>query len=196
MKAIAAVVLLIAHVALAGPPELLGAVQLPVPGAPGQLLTIRKIKSGDVVALAGRDAAGKLTWLGPILGSADHPVVVRGRPVSLELVDVTGDGQPEVLAAAFVGPRASHLYVMRYKDGKDWLEPIPCEQGPEHAVRDVIVSDAERGEDLVVQANGTVEALGLDYSAGAAGPPPVARFRYAYRDGRYHFNGREPLKER
>jgi len=134
-------------------------------GSPAVKLTIRKELRADGIYLAAVDAAGKQVWESANLGSEDKKFVIDKQASTLIAKDLTGDGSPEVITAAYYGP-GSGLYVYTWDAKAAKFAPIPCvyPKNPD-ANREYLVADIpqENGEDMLFQSDSNVRIMGKIY---------------------------------
>ena len=164
-----------------------------IPNSPD--VQVVKAKEGKSIRLVIQDAAGKKLFESEELGSEEKMFTLNGKATSLALHDLTGDGIPEVITAAFYGPRASGLYVFSYDPAAKKFIPIPCTYPKQDLTRDLLVSDLQRedGSDIVIGADGTVTMLGLVYPEKEGQEPIPAAYTFGFKDGRFIHQKTEPL---
>ncbi len=164
-----------------------------IPGSPD--VQALKIQEGATIKLVIRDAAGTKLFESEELGSEDRQFTLDGKPTPLAVRDLTGDGVPEAVTAAFYGPRASGLFIFTYDAAAKKFVPVQCSYPKHDLTRDMLVSDLQQsdGSDMIVGADGTLTMLGLQYpEKDGAGPVPAA-FTFAFKDGKFVHQKTEPL---
>lgn len=154
----------------------------PAKGAYG---TVQKVRDARGIYLRIVDPEGAPLWRSPRLGQADHAFSIQGHAASVAVVDVTGDGVPDVVTSAFHGPDAAGLYVFQGAP-ETGFKLVRCEHPEEKLSRPFLVSDrpAPEGLDLACQADGSVKVLGRKF-ANDGGRPVTAYFVYRFRAGAY-----------
>ncbi|HNW33930.1 MAG TPA: hypothetical protein PKM25_03290 [Candidatus Ozemobacteraceae bacterium] len=164
-----------------------------IPNSPD--VRVLKVKEGESIRLIIQDAAGKKLFESEELGSEEKLFTLGGKALSLALQDVTGDGVPEVLTAAFYGPRASGLFVFTYDAASKTFIPVQCTYPKQDLTRDMLVSDLQQedGSDMVIGADGTVTMLGLVYPEKEGREPTSAAYIFAFKDGKFVHQKTEPL---
>ncbi|HOT29448.1 MAG TPA: hypothetical protein PLU72_14805 [Candidatus Ozemobacteraceae bacterium] len=164
-----------------------------IPGSPD--VQVIKIQEGESIRLVIRDAAGAKLFESEELGSEDRLFTLDGKPTSLALRDLTGDGVPEAMTAAFYGPRASGLFVFTYDASAKTFVPVRCTYPKHDLTRDMLVSDLQQGDgsDMIVGADGTVTMLGLQYPENDGAEPVPAAYTFIFKDGMFVHQKTEPL---
>lgn len=167
-----------------------------IPGAPD--VQALKVQEGASIKLVIRDAAGAKLFESEELGSEERPFTLEGKPTSLALRDLTGDGVPEAVTAAFYGPRASGLYVFTYDVATKKFVPVLCTYPKHDLTRDMLVSDLQQsdGSDMLIAADGTVTMLGLQYPEKDGGEPVPAAYTFVFKDGKFVHQKTEPLPKK
>ena len=184
MKSVVLLALCCAASAFASEPEVLAATTWQATaGAP--VYAVQKLKAGGAVYLEVADPFGKPVWRSPDLGSEDHLLSMRGTPSALAVEDVTGDGVPELVTAAFYGPEASGLYVFAGSP-QAGFRAVPVLDARTRARAEHFVSDRplSEGRDLRCLPGGRVRVIGRSFSADGT-PPQVMAWSYTFRDGAY-----------
>lgn len=167
-----------------------------IPGLPD--VQAIKVKDGASVKLVIQDADGKNLFQSEELGSEEKLFTLDGKATSLALRDMTGDGVPEALVAAFYGPRASGLFVYTYSVASKTFVPVRCTYPKYDLTRDMLVSDLqqENGTDMIVASDGVVTMLGLEYPEKADKEPFPAAFSFKFKDGMFVHQMTESLPEK
>lgn len=173
--------------------ELASATGVLIPGSP-EVLAV-KVQDGESIRLVIRDAAGKQLFESDELGIEDRQFTLDGKPASLALRDLTGDGVPEAVTAAFYGPRASGLFIFTYDVAAKKFVPVQCTYPKHNLTRDMLVSDLQQsnGTDMIIGADGIVTMLGMEYPEKADKEPFPAAFTFAFKDGKFVHQKTEPL---
>ncbi len=180
---------------LAAEPAVLAKETGAVTGEAGGVCEVRKLKGEGGITVIVIDQFGNPLWNSDSLGDEDKTFLLGEKPSSLALHDVDGDGTPEILVAAFIGPRASGLFVFRYDASAKTFVPIPCRFPKENLDRDCLISDIhqESGGDLVIKADGTAQVLGMIFHETAAEPPSPALWTFTYQGGAFVHQKTEKL---
>lgn len=180
----------------AGEPELPVSILATAPWAPpsGAYGTVQKVHDARGVYVRVVDTEGTPMWKSPRIGERDHDFSIAGKPSKLAVMDLTGDGQPEIVTAAFHGPDASGLYVFTSAP-QPGFKLIRCEHPEAGLSRPFLCSDrpAPEGADLACQADGSVKVLGRSFPDDFSGPPVTAYYVYAYSEGAYRLKSVEKL---
>lgn len=157
-----------------------------------------KVQEGESIRLVIRDAAGANLFESGELGSEDRQFTLDGKPTPLALRDLTGDGVPEAVTAAFYGPRASGLFIFTYDAAAKTFVPVQCTYPKHDLTRDMLVSDLQQsdGSDMIVGADGTVTMLGLQYPEKDGGEPVPAAYTFTFKDGKFVHQKTEPLPKK
>lgn len=145
-------------------------------------LVISKISRPDGLFLTATDNRSQTVWTSTNLGSEEKKFLLENKLTVLGLKDMTGDGQPELLSSGFYGPSASGLYIFAWDTKKRTFTGIPntASGTPElfpHLVSDVPV---ESGDDMVVEADGTIRLLGRVFDPKAENPPATGIYSYRF----------------
>jgi len=164
-----------------------------IPDAPA--VNAVKVQDGKTIRLVIKDAAGKKLFESELLGSEEKVFTLNGKATSLAVHDLTGDGVPEVVAAAFYGPRASGMFVFSYDPAAKKFVTIPCTYPKQKLTRNMLVSDmqAKNGSDMIIGADKTVTMLGLVYPDKAGKKPTLAAYSFAFKDGSFVHQKTQPL---
>ncbi|HEY9068984.1 MAG TPA: hypothetical protein VIV61_01935 [Candidatus Ozemobacteraceae bacterium] len=167
-----------------------------IPDSPD--VKVLKTRDADEVRLTIQDAAGTNLFQSEVLGSEEKLFTLEGKPTSLALRDLTGDGVPEVITSAFYGPLASGLYVFTWDAAAKKFVPVPCIYPKFDLTRDLLVSDVQRedGSDMVIGADNVVTMLGLVYPDKEGAAPTKAAYTFAFDKGRFVHQKTEPIPEK
>jgi len=165
-----------------------------IPNTPD--VNVVKAKDGESIRLTIKDSAGKKLFESEELGSEEKLFTLNGSAMSLAIRDMTGDGVPEVVTAAFYGPRASGLFVFTYDVASKKFVPVPCTYPKEDLTREMLVSDiqCEDGSDMVIGADGVVTMLGLVYHEKEGQEPTPAAYTFVFKDGKFVHQKTVPLR--
>lgn len=157
-----------------------------------------KVQEGESIRLVIRDAAGAKLFESEELGSEERLFTLDGKATSLALRDLTGDGVPEAVTAAFYGPRASGLYVFTFDAAAKKFVPVQCTYPKHDLTRDMLVSDLQQsdGTDMIIAADGAVTMLGLQYPEKDGGEPVPAAYTFVFKDGKFVHQKTEPLPKK
>ena len=163
----------------------------PATGAYG---TVQKVHDATGVYVRVVDTLGAPLWRSPSLGARDHQFSVNGRPTELAVMDLTGDGKPEIVTAAFHGPDAAGLYVFEGAPSPGF-KLLRCEHPEVGLSRPFLVSDrpAPGGLDFACQPGGTVRVRGRSFPDDLSGPPVDATYVYRYGAGAFRLTSVEKL---
>ncbi|HOY67102.1 MAG TPA: hypothetical protein PLP29_09445 [Candidatus Ozemobacteraceae bacterium] len=173
--------------------ELANATGKLIPASPD--VKVLKTRDADAIRLTIQDAAGTNLFQSEVLGSEEKLFTLDGKPTSLALRDLTGDGVPEVVTSAFYGPRASGLYVFTWDAAAKKFVPVPCTYPKFDLTRDLLVSDVQRddGSDMVIGADNAVTMLGLVYPEKEGDEPTKAAYTFTFEKDRFVHRNTEPI---
>lgn len=154
----------------------------------GQTINIEKFLGDKGVVLRLSSADG--TKLGEFaeMGSEDKLFTADGMLTGLAIKDLTGDGVPEIITAAFYGPTASGLYILNYDSDTKTLVPIKFlndidpDLSTEFMVSDI--SQENNGE-MVINEDGSLTSLGKIYPEDIAGEIIPGFYTYKFVDGTF-----------
>ncbi len=152
-------------------------------------------EDGIYIVVSGKDGA-KVFESKP-LGTEEKLFRIRGEDKSLVIEDVTGDKVPDIVTAAFYGPKASGLYVFSYSKDEKTFKVIPAFFPKQDQTADQLVSDVRQkdGSDMIFQDDGTVKILGLVYSEDGSQPPAPSSYIFKFDQGKFVHQKTEPLAE-
>lgn len=172
---------------MAGAPETLASVTYESAKQPGSKFIVSKTLASDGVHIEMRDGTGRVVWTSPSLGTADKLFTADARASRLALVDVTGDGVPEVVTAATSPPRSALLHVFRLDAAQTELRPIPCVFPADGTSRDAFVTDLaqEDGQDLTILADRRIQTLGRTYGSAGIRKPGAGIYVFGFREGAF-----------
>lgn len=141
------------------------------------------------------DKKGNLFWQSMPLGIKDKLFTIDGEAVPLEVRDISGNGDMELITAAFFEPANSALYVFSFNADSKLFVPIDFRHERPEFTRDFMVADIFRpnGEDLVFESDQEVKTLGKIYSNVGEEPVP-AYYSFKYTDGAFEYTGRDPVE--
>lgn len=167
-----------------------------IPGSPDVMAL--KVKEGESIRLVIQDAAGKKLFESEELGSEEKLFTLDGKATSLALRDMTGDGVPEAVTAAFYGPRASGLFVFTFDTASKTFVPVQCTYPKQDLTRDMLVSDLQQedGSDMIIGADGVVTMLGLVFPEKEGQEPTSAAYTFAFKDGTFVHQKTQPLPKK
>lgn len=156
---------------------------------------VRKLKDAQGITIAVVGKNGSSLWKSEPLGEDDKTFLLGEMPTTLALQDLDGDGLPEILVSAFIGPRSSGLYVFRYDASTKGFVAIPCRFPKEGLERDCLISDVHQasGGDLVIRPDGTAQVLGMIYSEDSDEPPTPGLWTFAFQGGAFVHQATEKL---
>ncbi|RCK81582.1 MAG: hypothetical protein OZSIB_0716 [Candidatus Ozemobacter sibiricus] len=156
---------------------------------------VRKLKDDQGITIAVYAKNGNPLWKSEPLGEDDKTFLLGETPTTLALQDLDRDGLPEILVAAFIGPRSSGLYVFRYDASTKGFVAIPCRFPKEGLDRDCLISDVHQasGGDLVMRTDGTAQVLGMIYSENPDEPPTPGLWTFAFQGGAFVHQTTEKL---
>lgn len=162
----------------------------------GEKVSISKYLDEKGVGIRLATAAGaKLAEFGE-MGSEDKLFKVDGSAVGLVAKDLTGDGVPEIITAAFYGPAASGLYIFNYDSAKKALVPVKFlnDSDPDLST-DFMVSDIRQdsGDDMVINADGSLTALGKIYPTDGMGEIVDGFYTFKFVDGAFKLSEKKPV---
>ncbi len=191
------VALLPTSVLSAAPDKILASITVSVEGLKPETLVIEKVQRGEEIFLQARNGNTAPFWTSEPLGSEDKKFQLDGKPLTLASSDLDSDKQPEILTAAFYGPRASGLYGFVYQQEKRTFAPITCKYANPEDNRDFLVSDIheEDGSDFLISSDGKIQVLGIIYATGEGQEPKPGRFFFTYAGGAFQAGSSEPLSE-
>lgn len=164
--------------------------------AGGEKIKVAKYLDDKGVGIRLSTEAGASMYQHEGLGSEDKLFKLDDKGTKLALKDLTGDGNPEILAAAFYGPTASGLYVFTYDASAKKIVPIKFlnEKSPDLST-ECMVADIgqEDGSDMVVNSDGSLTAMGLIYPTepGDASTPGFYTWKFA--DGMFKLAETKPM---
>lgn len=171
--------------------QVLATVSGPLTGAKDAAVTATKQQRDDGIYVVVKDAAGAKLFESENIGTTDKTIDVgTGAEVSLGVKDVTGDGVPELLAAAFYGPQASGMYIWTYDAKTKKIVPIKnvmaADKPADKVDRDFFVSDIDQSAgQFAVLADNSVRVLGQVFDKDAKNPPVPAYYHFALKNGQY-----------
>lgn len=162
----------------------------------GEKLNITKYLDEKGVGIRAATADGtKICEFGE-MGSEDKLFTIDAKATGLAVKDITGDGVAEIITAAFYGPTASGLYVFNYDAASKKLVPVKFlnSDDPELST-DFMVSDVrqENNQDMTVEADGTLQAVGKIYPEDAGSEPVTGLYKFKYADGSFKLSEKKPL---
>ncbi|NLI77455.1 MAG: hypothetical protein GX442_13565 [Candidatus Riflebacteria bacterium] len=177
--------------------KVLATVSGEITGEKGKVFQVDKVLKDDGVwvQVSGPLPDKSLVWTSENLGVEEKTFTLDGKAESLALKDLTGDSVPEVVTAAFYGPKASGMWVFTWSGADKKFVPIVVTHPKEDLTRDFFVADIqqESGGELVIGPDGKVTCLGLIYSEKEGEEPQPAQYVYELKDGKYVFAERKPL---
>lgn len=158
---------------------------LEVPGEDNPVLSSDTISLKDVsynvvkridkntVTIKVSTSAGTQFWVSDALGEQEKMFTLDGKATGLAIKDLTGDGTPELITAAMIGPDSSALYVFKLDAEAKKFVPMNFKYEKSDLARDFMVSDMyqENGQDIEFMPENTVRALGKIYAENAENPP-------------------------
>lgn len=151
-----------------------------------------KILEENGVVIEVKDAEmRKPIWKSEPIGEQEKLFIIGMKPASIAVADITGDGEPELIAATYFSPNNGALYVFKYDPDKSTFKPIPfMHDGIE---RDFMVADIyqKSGYDMVISEQNTFRALGYIYPEDPAEGKAEAFYYYKYKDGAINFMQRD-----
>lgn len=159
---------------------------------------VRKVSQDGMITLQVLDTSSKLIWKSEEIGSEEKKFTIGGKAESLFLKDISKDGIPEIVTAAFYGPRASALYIFSYSSKTKSFEPIKCRFPKDGLVRDFVVSDIfqENGSDILFESDEKLKILGMIYPDDPEKAPTEGVYFFAFQNGEFIHTKTEPvLKE-
>ncbi|HNX75559.1 MAG TPA: hypothetical protein PLM07_13410 [Candidatus Rifleibacterium sp.] len=149
---------------------------------------IEKLNAADGISLKISGNSDNLLFDSGIIGSENKLFVVADQATGLGTFDFDGDGNVEILASAFYGPKASALYVYRFDPASKKFSPVRFlnSSDPELST-DFMTSDLrqEDGQDMVVKADGSIVALGLIYPAKPDETPVQGLYTWKFSNGEF-----------
>ncbi len=183
--------------AVFGEDKVLATVSGEITGEKGKAFQVDKVLKDDGVwvQVSGPLPDKTAVWTSDNLGVEEKTFTLGDRSESLALKDLTGDGVPEIVTAAFYGPRASGMWVFTWSGADQKFVPIVVTHPQDDLTRDFFVADIqqESGGELVIGPDGKVTCLGLIYSDKEGEEPQPAQYVYELKDGKYVFVERKPL---
>ena len=141
------------------------------------------------------DKKGNLFWQSMPLGASDKLFTIDGKAVALEARDITGNGDMELITAAFFEPANSALYVFSFDATSKLFIPIDFRHEKPEFTRDFMVADVFRpnGEDLIFESDQELKTLGKMYSDD--GNEPIdAYYSFKYTNDAFEYTGRKPVE--
>lgn len=155
--------------------------------AAGGELTVNKFLANDEVGIEILDKSGaKLLDLNA-MGSQDKLFTAMDAAVNLKIVDLTGDGVPEVVASAFFGP-GSALYVFKFDAAGKKFAPVKFADNPDPEMhREYMVSDlpSEDGKDMLIKEDLSLVARGKIYPASPEDSMKEGEYLFKFADGAF-----------
>ena len=162
-----------------------------------ETLLIEKVRRGEEIFLQARSGSAAPFWTSDCLGSEDKKFLFDGKPVTLISCDLDSDKHPELLTAAFYGPKASGLYGFIYQPTTRTFSVISCKYPNPDDNRDLLVSDVheEDGSDFIITSDGKIRVLGIIYPTTEGQEPKPGTFHFSFQKGAFHAGSIEPLSE-
>ena len=164
---------------------------------PGIEVVVEKFLYEQGVSVKITSAEGKSLLESDSLGSEEKVFTISGNVTSLATHDFDGDGNLEVIAAAYYGPKASALHVFRYDKASEKFGPVKFfnDSDPDLST-DFIASDIRQknGQDLVVNEDGSIVALGMIYPADAESKAVAGLFTYRMSGGQFRLVDKQSLR--
>lgn len=150
-------------------------------------LFISKVQRADGIFLTARDVASHTIWTSRNLGTEEKKFFLDDKATVLGTKELTGDKLPELVSSAFYGPSASGLYIYSWDARKRTFTSIPntasgTPEPQEHLVSDITV---ETGDDMVIEADGTIRILGRVFDPKAENPPGTGIYTYRFLKGAF-----------
>ncbi len=144
-------------------------------------LKIEKILDENGVSVRVYSENGQTLFDSGIIGSENKLFTFEGKAGGIAAHDFDGDGNAEILATAFYGPKASALYVFRFDKTAGNFAPMTFlnDKAPDLSTN-FMVSDIRQddGSDMVVNNDGSITALGMIYAANPEGKPVPGRYTW------------------
>lgn len=133
----------------------------------------------------------KPIWKSEPIGEQEKLFIINMKPENIVVADITGDGVPELITAAYYSPDNGALYVFEYDPDESTFKPIPFLHND--LERDFMVADIyqKSGHDMVISEHNTFRALGYIYPENPEEEKAEAFYYYKYKDGAISFMQRE-----
>lgn len=161
-----------------------------------EVIDVEKYLDDKGVGIRATSAAGeKLLELGEI-GVEDKLFIIDEKASGLAIKDLDGDGTPEIITAAFYGPKASGLYVFKFDAEKRRFAAIKFVNSADPTLStDFMTSDMRQdgGEDMVIAADGSIVALGMIYPADASSEPVAGLYTWKLAEGSFKLTEKKPV---
>jgi hypothetical protein len=161
----------------------------------GENLNIEKFKTNNNIGISISSKSGESLLEMKELGVEEKLFTVGEKPTSLIVKDVTGDGVPEVITAAYYGP-ASALYVFKFDKAKRKFLPMKFIDSKDASMhRDFMVSDMpqDNGQDMTIMANNNLRALGKIYPAKAGQKATPGLYFFVHKKGAFKLQKTEKI---
>ncbi len=164
--------------------------------AGGEKIKVAKYLDDKGVGIRLSTEAGGKIYQHENLGSEDKLFKLDDKGTKLALKDLTGDGIPEILAAAFYGPTASGLYVFSYDAAAKKIVPVKFlnSNSPDLST-ECMVSDIrqEDGSDMVINADGSMTAMGMIYPKEPGDEAAPGFYTWKFADGMFKLAETKPM---
>lgn len=133
---------------------------------------IHKILDDEEIYLIAKNKDNREIWRSTSIGTENKFFQLEDVKTPLSVADLNGDNRPEIISAAFYGPKSSGLYIYKFDKPGEKLELLQCYM-PGGEPRECVVSDMhqEDGSDFLLSSNGDLRVLGLSYED--EGPKPA-----------------------
>ncbi len=144
---------------------------------------IEKILDENGISVRVYAGNGQTLFDSGIIGSENKMFIIDEKACGLAAHDFDGDGNAEILATAFYGPKASALYVFRFDQTAGNFAPMTFlnDKSPDLSTS-FMVSDIRQddGSDMIVKSDGSISALGMIYSDNPEGKPVPGHYTWKY----------------
>ncbi len=153
----------------------------------GENLSVEKYKANNNVGIRISSKSGESLLDMNEIGIEDKFFTVGDDKTSLTVKDVTGDGVPEVITAAYYGP-SSALYVFKFDAAKRKFLPMKFIDSKDASMhRDFMVSDMpqDNGQDMTVLADNSLRALGKIYPTKAGQKASAGLYFFKHEKGAF-----------
>lgn len=164
--------------------------------AAGGELTVKKFFADEEICVEVVDKSGNKLLEMPSMGTREKMFQINGKPASLAIADVTGDGVEEILASAFYGP-ASALYVFKFDSASKKFSPIKFADSDDAELhREFMVSDlpSDNGSDMTVKEDLRLVARGKIYPSSPEESVKAGEYTFKYADGVFKLIKTEEIK--
>jgi len=165
----------------------LATLEFPLDQTGREKLTVTKVRRADGIFLTASDRSSRTVWTSTNLGSDEKKFFLDDKTAVLGMKDFTGDARPELVSSAFYGPSASGLFIYAWDAKKRTFTSIPNTASGSAEPREHLVSDipVETGDDMVVDADGTIRLLGRVFDPKAENPPGTGIYVYRFQKGAF-----------